>query len=273
LSLSRVRVAAELGLNRSVVGRWATGAVRPSADNLCRLSDLVARRAPGFTPLDWDLDTKSLAALFGIERGGAPATNGPGPGGGLPLPLLAQMLANTALRGGPYEGFYRGARPLASQLGRFAHDYCMIRKDESGLLRLNQAAGGVFVDGWVLPLKDHLFIIGVEAAHSTLMFAILHGFETTRADVLDGLVLALTGDPERTPTTTAIVFERIEDLSGDKAADDARFAQLAGGEWLAPKGSISEAVRRHLTRDTGGAELAIGEDWLMRPPLSPSLAP
>mgnify|MGYP000007444798 CR=1 FL=1 len=42
----RGRLAADLGVDKSVVGRWATGAVRPSDHNLSRLTAL-ARRAGG----------------------------------------------------------------------------------------------------------------------------------------------------------------------------------------------------------------------------------
>ncbi len=54
LSMSRGRLAAEVGVDKSVVGRWVRGAVRPSADDLARLTALVAERAPGVTVLDWD---------------------------------------------------------------------------------------------------------------------------------------------------------------------------------------------------------------------------
>jgi len=271
LSLSRGRMAAELGLNKSVVGRWATGAVKPSAHNLSRLSGLVAQRIPGFTSLDWELDIKSLAALLGIERGGFSAANGFNLSGGLPLPLLAQTIAKTNIRGAAYEGFYRSTRPIASMPGQFAHDHCMVRKDPSGLLRLSQTTGGVFVDGWVLPLKDHLFIIGVEFNTASLVFAVLHDVEAVRVDVLDGLVLSVASDAGRTPATTPVVFERIGDLSGDKAADDARFAELAASQWLAAEGSIPDAMRRHLTRDTGDTQLALGGDWMLTLPLSRSV--
>ena len=52
LSLTRGRLAAELGVDKSLVGRWVSGAVKPSALNLERLTAFVARRQPGFTLLD-----------------------------------------------------------------------------------------------------------------------------------------------------------------------------------------------------------------------------
>ena len=54
LSMSRSRLAADLGVDKSVVGRWVSGAVQPSAHNLSLLSGLIAQHIPGFTTLDWD---------------------------------------------------------------------------------------------------------------------------------------------------------------------------------------------------------------------------
>jgi transcriptional regulator with XRE-family HTH domain len=52
LSMSRGQLAAQLGVDKSIVGRWATGAVQPSAHNLSRLTGLVAGRVDGFITLD-----------------------------------------------------------------------------------------------------------------------------------------------------------------------------------------------------------------------------
>ncbi|MGL4541733.1 MAG: helix-turn-helix domain-containing protein, partial [Polymorphobacter sp.] len=73
LSLTRGRLAAELAVDKSLVGRWASGAVRPSAHNLQRLTQLIATRQPGFNLLDWDRDIDALAEKFGVAPPGAPA--------------------------------------------------------------------------------------------------------------------------------------------------------------------------------------------------------
>lgn len=46
LSLSRGRLAADLGVDKSVVGRWATGVMTPSAHNMSRLTALIAGQVP-----------------------------------------------------------------------------------------------------------------------------------------------------------------------------------------------------------------------------------
>jgi hypothetical protein len=269
LSLSRARMAADMGVHKSVVGRWVAGSVRPSAHNLSRLTAQVAKRAPGFTALDWDRGLDDLAALFGVTSG----RSGPiGPGGGLPIPLMGQALAMTAQWGAAYEGFFRSTRPFAQYPGRFVHDRCLVRRDGMGLLRLHLATGSVFIDAWLLPLKDHVFIVGSDFTNGTMAFGLLNGVVSEKVETLDGLIMSVTQGTDLTPTATAIVLQRTGDLSGDRAADDARFAELAGGDALAPEGSIPETLQAHLTRDIGPTPLALGGDWLLRMPASRSLS-
>lgn len=271
LSMSRARLAADLGVHKSVVGRWVSGAVVPSAHNLSLLSELVARRVPGFTALDWDRDLESLAVLFGVGRPGPAGEPAPGARAGVPLALMGQVLARTSQHGAAYEGFFRSTRPYARQPGQYIHDHCMVRRDANGLLHLTMATAGVFVEGWVLPLHDQLFFIGAEFTSAAIVFAILHGVVGSKAEVLDGITLSPNLDPDRTITASAIVLERVGDLSGDRTADDARFAELSAGQSESPAEEIPEALRRHLSRDGGTSQLVASSDGLLRLPRSLAL--
>src|SRR5450432_4018174 len=111
LSMSRARLAADLGVDKSVVGRWVSGAVQPSAHNLSLLSGLIAERIAGFTALDWDRSLTAFAELIGAD---ADVVSGEALGAALqalPLARMDQFLAATALRGEAYEGFFRSTRP------------------------------------------------------------------------------------------------------------------------------------------------------------------
>jgi transcriptional regulator with XRE-family HTH domain len=272
LSMSRSRLAADLGVDKSVVGRWVSGAVQPSAHNLSRLSALIAQRVPGFSALDWDRSLPALAELLGADLG-ALSMDGQAAGlGGLPLPQMDLFLAATALRGQAYEGFFRSTRPYVLAPGRFVHDHGMIRRDANGLLRLRIGTGGTVVEGWMLPHGNQLFAIAMDLTSGAVLFGLFNGVGTARADVVDGLVLAPALDAGRTPTAHAMVFERIGDLTGDVADDDRRFEALAGLDPVAPEGSISEALRQHLTGDFGPAAAALGGDLLLRMPLARSMA-
>jgi len=270
LSMSRARLAADLGVDKSVVGRWVTGAVQPSAHNLSRLSALIAERIAGFTALDWDRSAPAFAEFVGADLGAA--SGGAQPGlQGLPLAQMEQFLAVTALRGAAYEGFFRSTRPYVLAPGRFVHDHGMIRRDACGLLRLRIGTGGTVVDGWMLPFGNQLAAICVDITSGALLFGLFNGVGAARAEVVDGLVLAPALDAGRTPTAHAMMFERIGDLSGDVEADDRRLAELAGLDPVAPERSIPDHLRRHLTGDFGPAQAAQGGDLLLSLPLSRSL--
>jgi hypothetical protein len=273
LSMSRGRLASDLGVHKSAVGRWMTGAVEPSSHNLAQLTALVAARAPGFTGLDWDRDLDDLAEVLGVSKPGSARASAANPvPSGLQLPLFEQSQATTRLRGGAYEGLFRSTRPYAQHPGVFVHDHVMIRKDLDGVLRFTMSADGVSVDGWMLLLQNQLFCMGAEHTSGGCVFAILNGVNTVQAGVLDGLIMFCALDSGRTPTATAAIFERIGDLTGDRDVDDARFAELALQDAAAPEGSVPEAIRKHLVRNFGPDQMALGGDWLLQLPLIQSMS-
>jgi hypothetical protein len=248
------------------------GTVRPSAHNLSRLSDLVAARHPGFTALDWERPIDSLAVLIGADPETAIGATAPTLAEMLPLPLLNHSRATTSLRAAAYEGFFRSTRPYAEKPGSFLHDHLMLRRCANGLLGYAMISGGVKVEGWVLLLQHKLFVIGAELTSGAFAYAILNGVSTARAGRLDGLILYCALDPTRTPTASPILLERIGDLSGDPAADEARFAAYAKLDPLAPPGEVPKDIVAHLTRDIGPDQLAGGGDLLLRAPSARSLS-
>lgn len=270
LSTSRARLAAELGLDKSVVARWASGATAPSGHNLAQLSALMARSIPGFTALDWDRDLESLACLLGVARAPTPASRAAARA--LPLPFLDQMVAVTALRASAYEGLYRSTRPYAGHPGRFIHDHVLVRLGADDLLRFKMATSGVVAEGWVLPVQNQLFIVGTEFTGGALTFGILHGVNGVQADVLDGIVLTANHDPGRTPAASPVMYERIRNLGEDREADDATLMELASLNPVAPEGSVPEALQRHLARNVGPQAMLNGGDWVLRLPLAQTLS-
>lgn len=62
LNLSRGRLAQSVGIDKSVVSRWASGVQEPTDHNLSLLTGAIARHQPGFARRDWDLDEDAFAA-------------------------------------------------------------------------------------------------------------------------------------------------------------------------------------------------------------------
>jgi transcriptional regulator with XRE-family HTH domain len=268
LSTSRGALAAGLGIDKSAVGRWVSGQVEPSAHNLARLSAYVAARVPGFTALDWERSLESLAPLFGATAGLHSDTRAPADS--IRLPLAGESRATTLRRGSAYEGFFRSTRPYAQLPGRFIRDVLRIRRGDDGDLRFVMCSGGVIVEGPILLLQNQLFAIGAEQTSGAFAFAIFNGVNTVQAGVLDGLILYCALNVERAPTASAILLERIGDLSGDEAEDDATLAELAKGEIVAPVGAVPPDIVAHLTRAADDAELRAQAEWVLSLPLSRS---
>lgn len=267
LSMSRGRLAADLGVDKSLVGRWASGAVSPSDHSLSILTQLIAGKKPGFTMLDWDRDVSGLAQVFGVDA--SVARNGSHPpqmqqSEGLNLPILEQARLTTSKRGAAYEGFWRTTRPSVLMPGQFFHDYGMIRKGSDGLLGIKVGgAGGLMFDGWLFPAEGQLFGIMFDSLGLTPIFLSLNGVPLPRASVIDGLVMAAALNAARTPSAYPIILDRIGDLTGDRAQDDAECEALLNRDPRATDESAPLAVRDHLIRDIGPEAYKKGGDLFL----------
>jgi transcriptional regulator with XRE-family HTH domain len=269
LSLSSAGLASRLETDKSVISRWLRGDVRPSAHNLGKLSALVATSIQGFTTLDWDRPPESLAAMFGYDA--KSLADGPGEGGP-PLAVWKQLLGTSRARGSAYVGIFRCTRPHPMAAGRFLIEHALIQSDPVGVLHMTMGSPETRVGGWLMPLQGLVYSIASDPTTGTMLFAIFNGVGASRVDVLDGLILIPGADMGRAPTATAMMCERVADLTGDGEADLAAFETLCRTNPLAPVGAISERLQSHLTGDFGPGQLASGGEWLLNMSLKRSLA-
>jgi hypothetical protein len=265
LSMSRGRLAADLGVDKSLVGRWASGAVTPSEHSLSLLTRLIASKRPGFTMLDWDRDIEGLAHVFGVELTAAndhAHTPTPAPAS-LNLPFVEQARTTTSRRGAAYEGFWRTTRPSVLMGGRFFHDCGMFRRESDGLLNVKMGGSGLFFEGYLLPAEGQLFAILYDSVGQTPIFLVINGTPLPKAEALDGLVMAASLNPARTPAAYPIILDRIGDLTGDRSADDAHCEALIARDNAATDDSTPSAVRQHLLRDFGPEAAQKGGDLIL----------
>lgn len=275
LTLSRGRLAAELAVNKSMVSRWLSGTVVPSAHNLSQLTLLVAQRVPGFTLLDWDRDLALLAERLGTAapisapqseamREAAFQQDAP--------PVFRSFHGarrEIARHGAAYEGLWRVTRLASTQPGVFLHDQVMIRR--AGLdLRIVWGGAGWRCDGWLLPLMGQLYGMMSDDADDSVLFCLLNGVRMPRVEVVDGLIMSNAKDVTDTPTAQACLLERIADLTADPVADEAAYEEHRNRSAVAS--DIPDAIRDHLQRDCGPLAAAKGGDMLLRLPLARSLS-
>jgi transcriptional regulator with XRE-family HTH domain len=274
LSMSRGRLAAALGVNKSVVSRWASGAATPSALNLEALTNLIASRQPGFTLLDWDRDLPALAQLFGVEPATPPVVAQPASVlDALFAPVLDSARQTIPQRTAPYEGFWRSIQPAPGKPTRFICLYGLIRRADSGLMEFRGGCAGLLFNGWLLPAEGKLFAIVLDYWGHTPIMMVLNTVSLPRATRLDGLCLTTLMDSNRTPIATPVVFERLGDLSGDREADDRTFEEeLKVRKPFPDPEEISAEVRAHLVRDFGPAAATTGGEMLMMSTLADSMS-
>ncbi len=273
LSISRGRLAAELGVDKSVVSRWLNGANAPTGHNLSNLTAFVAARRTGFTMLDWELEPPKLATKLGVVNG-TDGANGHAPPmtDFLPPAILRDALHTTASRAEDYEGFWRSTRVSNEHPGRFVHDRILITRGDHGLLRVRTGVIEMRFDGISIPHQTQLFGISVDAKTGVFLFAIFNAVLRHRADVMDGLTLTCTRTAGGTAVVGACLMERTGVLSGDMEADEARYEASIESNPLAPQGSISAKVRDHLFRDSGPTALERGGEAMLTMAFAASMA-
>jgi len=261
LSMSRGRLAAELEVDKSLVGRWASGAVSPSSHNLERLTHLLARKLPGLTLLDWERPPGEFAALFGVDPRSAPSER---PAGlDLPAETIDAAFASTRMRGEAYEGFWRATHPAIIAPGRFFHEHGMIRIGENGLLRFELGGPDVRYVGTILPIEGQVFVMATDTVRHLPCYMIFNIVTTPRIVAMDGLLLT-AGNAMRDPSAYPIVMERIGDLTGDVEADDAHAeALMTRPQFVHDPALVPQAMRDHLIRDFGPAAAQLGGDLLL----------
>ena len=269
LSISRAGMAAGLNVDKSLVGRWASGAVKPSEHNLSLLTQFIAERVDGFSMLDWDSDPSSFAARLGVT---GPAVGMASMGDWIPDVLLEEATRGAKRRAVAYEGIWRSTRYSNDLPGRFLHDITMIRTNAHGVIEFSTGVEGIRYRGRALLLQHQLFSIASDEDSVTMMFGIFNGVARQKAEVLDGLSIGTLRDAGSSPACSAVVMHRIGELTGDAAGDEALFeASVTAQNPLAPEGSIPQDLQDHLSRsvdaETPGLMRMVFQNSMARGPL------
>ena len=274
LAMSRGRLAFELGVDKSLVGRWVSGAVTPSAHNLASLTALIAKKRAGFTMLDWDHDLSGLAARSASILRPCHTANSPRHSRGrwrCRPAWLRRRGAKPREGGPPYEGFFTSTRLAFTRPGEFLQDRIMIRKRDR-LLHMRWGNSAYECAGWLLLLANQLHGVLVDESDDSVLFCLLNGVNMPQVDVLDGIFMAIAKDGAQTPGAAACLLEREGFLAGDDEADNAHYETLKQQSFLLREADVPAHVRAHIVRDVGPAAFAAGGDLMLSAPLARSLS-
>jgi adenylate cyclase len=124
-NLSRGRIAQAVGIDKSVVSRWASGVQSPTDHNLALLTEVIARYRPDFARRDWDRVPHAFAEYLGLAVGSPP--------GELPLALPERpsiaVLSFVNIAGAPDEAYFADgiAEDIINALSRFKSLFVIAR--------------------------------------------------------------------------------------------------------------------------------------------------
>jgi hypothetical protein len=201
LNVSRVMLSRELGVDKSVIGRWLGGVNQPTGHNLTRLTNVVRRYRPEVTLDFWERPSVAHVANL-TEPPIAPAD-------GLMITGLRserqpQIDANYL---GLWGGFYQSTQNRGSVVMAVMH----IEDGTSGL-RCVFTEGKVSAVGAAVAIGPRLHVIlEIEPLHDRLCLFIFNGVLTPDAIGMDGTYMISAGDTSTCATASPIVLFRIGD--------------------------------------------------------------
>jgi transcriptional regulator with XRE-family HTH domain len=267
LSMSRGRLAQEAGLDKSLVGRWVSGQVVPSAHNLERVTAAIARRVPGFTGLDWDRPLPALAERVGGSIETPAPVAGSLPPGTLTFPfdITGPARVETARRGEEYCGFYYNYRFAFGRPGRIARVATLIRPRD-GLLEVRKGAVGFEHRGWGLLMLNRLYIMQCEEKFEAMGFLITNAGQQPKARCLSGIILGVSSEGLLMPKAAPFLMMRHADLTGDEAADIATYEAMKLSAGVIDRADVPEVAMAHISRDFGPRAFAEGQSDLLNAP-------
>lgn len=214
-NLSRVALARELAVDKTVVARWANGTNLPTEHNLTRLTEIVRRHAPDFTLALWRGPFDSFARAVGAPAPALDTGNGATPPAAPSMEAPPTRLTLAGLQrptspslGGPYLGLWAGFHQSMTNRGCVLMSVARFLVDDLGL-RFAFTDGFYVGEGPVIISGARLQCV-MEAGplYDRLGFFTFNGIHSARATVIDGVAATYAGDG--TPMATTMILFRID---------------------------------------------------------------
>lgn len=251
LNWSRGRLAQQVGIDKSLVGRWLGGGSRPTGNTLMRLNEAVARALPDFSAALWDLPPADLAGRLGIvavpsimPSPSVASAHGPLSVGAIAAGLrtFARTASDIDTFESIYAGFYRlwfcsfgNDGIIRRRAGWIRHDGNALRFDAGG-------ATGTY-SGEGVTAVERLYLIGENRLFEGLAIVAVRGAHRRHPSLLTGVTLFHSVAHTQPGIAVApTVLEYLAEPSGDPVSDAATWASLAADEGDYPTDKTARAA-------------------------------
>lgn len=237
LNLSRVALARDMGVDKSVVGRWLAGTTRPTEHNLARLTELLRRVDPAATMGHWQAAPEAAASR-------EPATR-PTVLTGLHMPRSEEAAQRCA-------GLWAGM--FATSEGSRLRPCVVEIADDGGTLTARLWDGTNEARGLAMAGPSWLnLLLQVTLFEERLWTIVLHSPSTAALEVTTGVMT--TGFPglDEPPAVTSCAMAIV------RVGDGATAARLrAGGEVAARLMALRRRIGAERELGPDGAEVRMG---------------
>lgn len=221
LNWSRAKLAQQVGVDKSLAGRWLVGTSRPTGNSLMRLNDAVGRTLPDFTAAAWDLTPPAFAAELDVAPPAALATTDILRG----LRVFQGTAANLDRMTALYAGFYRLWFAGFLNNGTVCRRACWIRRD-GGTLRFDAGGGMVIYAGECAATPERLYLTGENPVFDGLIFLSLARGRRASSTRLSGIFVYYIMSGEGGIAAVPAVLERLSSGGANAAADAKTWARL-----------------------------------------------
>ena len=213
INVSRLTLSRELGVDKSVIGRWLAGVNQPTGHNLTRLTNVIRRYRPGVTQEFWQ---HSATQPLNGEAPTASAAASELALVGLHAERRKEIDANYI---GLWAGFYHSTQNRGAVVLAVMH----VEDSETGL-RCVFTEGKVSAAGTAIAMGPRLHaILEIEPLHDRLCLFVFNGVGTPDAVAMDGIYMISAGDTSTCATASPVVLFRVGD-----SADYAHIGDLPG---------------------------------------------
>jgi len=236
LNISRVRLAASVGVDKSLVSRWVSGKTRPTSHNVTRISEALGMVRDGFSAYWWDLPFAEFRQLLGIS---APAIElapepSPTPGNasrGLPdLPVAA---LETSRNGRAYFGLWQLWAVSPNCPGQISRYWVEFRPHGAGM-DFRMGGAGLEWRGLASLAPDVLWCGGFATDDETPLNLLCHAVRLPWAEAFEGLMLCVAKGVPRRIFAEPVILERIADHIEDPTEAETRWLEYRNRDVFLP---------------------------------------